>query len=641
MAKLTWHTGSVLPFASLWHTLRRLAALNALQWSELPFTTPPSGGAPRCTRLDLLFNVACRDGYYSTTPGLSIDRLAPALAEPVDAFAWSHFHRLNGSWRGLLHPFMRICPACMAMGYHSALLCLKPLRRCPIHHLELVSRCGCGRGFDSTVDRTVLLAPGHCSCGRTGYFTRETCRRPIMTLQDTLPMLPVVAWLESLSGVVLSGSLDAEWGDTSDRMPLASLATWCEALGIGYPACFDPSERVSGLRCTDTPTREPSRPHARQCVMAGQQDTLLQRIDAETTRVYRALNRHLRRHHARGSESIGIDFLLHPDPLQMASALRENRTALMAFADLLFCRSIEPAVMRRRWPSRRPDDGVRGIGVRLDVPKTYAMFGLSPETQSQLARQVAAAVIVHAWRRAQHLAIAAVRTGVADWRGVGEPLSTATGSHMPQVQRLTWAASIVGSKLRFVSSAAPAAVDWSLPRPDKRERTLAWRRDVAERRAARTAACRGPCLTWSFDQGWTVVDSTSPGAGPAKRHRLLDGREVIGYFWLFAAESGFVARACGARIQTSAHTPLEAVNLLRLALRQFRSRFVLPTRPSVLADTHHPGRTDLQIELDARVSACLVEFGFWSGASRLHDIAYDHLDKVRRQGQWQQADAQT
>jgi hypothetical protein len=119
------------------------------------------------------------------------------------------------------------------------------------------------------------------------------------------------------------------------------------------------------------------------------------------------------------------------------------------------------------------------------------------------------------------------------------------------------------------------------------------------------------------------------------------GREVIGYFWLFAAENGFVARACGARIQTSGHTPLEAVNLLRLALRQFRSRFVLPTRPSVLADTHHPGRTDLQIELDARVSACLVEFGFWSGASRLHDIAYDHLDKVRRQGQWQQADAQT
>lgn len=634
-ANLTWHAGSVLPFASLWHTVRRVAALNALQWCELPFAHVPktgTAGAP-CRSLDLLFNESCRDGYRSGAAGLSIRRLASALAEPHGNFAWSHLRKLPVRNRSLVHPFMRICPACLAMGYHSALLCLKPLSRCPIHHLELVNACACGHRFEGTVDRSALQVAGCCPCGRTGFFTRETCRRPTMKPQDTRPLRPVAAWLEAISTVMLPDPRDGDQCADRVGLPLASLAAWCGALGLPYPACFDPPEPDSGpgLWRSDTPLAGPARTRTGRPVLTTTRSALPQRIDAETSLVYRALTRHLRRHVVRGSESYGIDFLLHPNPLQMAVVLRDHRSAMAAFAELLFCRAMEPGVLDRRWPCRRPDNPVGGIWIRLVQHGAEALPAVSPKVQAALARQVASTTVAHAWRWAQGVAVNAVRTGIADWRGACEPSDGSTGSatgpsvNLPHAP--AWAAGLGGATLRFVSAAPAASLDWSMPTPDKAARVQRWRRDAAARRAAQDAACAGPCLQWSLDKGWQVLDAARPGAGAVRRHRLLGAGKPDDKFWLFASGGHFVARACAAKVQSIGVTPGEAITRLRLALLQFRGRYAAP---ALAADSASPTdavpcRSDRQRALDEKVAACLAEFGFWGGAAKLHDITCDHL----------------
>lgn len=639
-ANLTWHAGSVLPYASLWHTVRRVAALNALQWCELPFATVPNtgtAGAP-CRCLDLLFNESCRDGYRSGAAGLSMRRLATALAEPCGNFAWSHLRKLPVGNRSLVHPFMRICPACLAMGYHSALLCLKPLSRCPIHHLELVNACVCGHRFEGAVDRSALQVAGCCPCGRTGFFTRETCRRPTMKPQDTRPLRPVAAWLEAISKVTLPDPRDGDRCADRVGLPLASLAAWCEALGLPYPGCFDPPERDNGpgLRRSDTPLAGPARTRAGHPVLTTTRSALPQRIGAETSQVYRAMTRHLRRHVARDSESFGIDFLLHPNPLQMAAVLRENRSALAAFAELLFCRAIEPGVLDRRWPCRKPDSHVGGIRLRLVQPRAEALPAVSPEVQAALARQVACATVTQTWRWAQGFAVNAVRTGIADWRGACEPLDGSTGRatglsvNLPHAP--AWAAALGSATLRFVSAAPAASLDWAMPTPDKAARVQRWRRGAAAGRAAQDAACTGPCLQWSLDQGWQVLEAASPEAGAVKRHRLLGAGNPDDKFWLFASGNHFVARACAAKVQTIGETPGEAINRLRLALLQFRGRYAAPALAADTSSPTHvlPSRTDRQRALDEKVAACLAEFGFWSGAAKLHDIARDHLRDRQR-----------
>ncbi len=38
-ALLTWHPGSILPYASLWHTLQRVGALNFVRPTDVPGRT--------------------------------------------------------------------------------------------------------------------------------------------------------------------------------------------------------------------------------------------------------------------------------------------------------------------------------------------------------------------------------------------------------------------------------------------------------------------------------------------------------------------------------------------------------------------------------------------------------------------------
>jgi hypothetical protein len=251
-------------------------------------------------------------------------------------------------------------------------------------------------------------------------------------------------------------------------------------------------------------------------------------------------------------------------------------------------------------------------------------------------------MVTHAWRRAQGLALTAVRTGIANWSAANDiyccsdspgplqPLALNWHSAPPPHQ-VTWATAIVGDRLRFVCSPATAKIDWVMPAANKAARVAACRRVEAERQAEVVAACRGSSLTWTARDGWQVLEAAAPSS-PPKRHRLIGEPGARERFWLFVSGGRFVARSCQANVQALGGSPREAVDGLRGALRQFRRQYgPLGRREKAARSVRlEPCRADLEREFDAEVMQCLYRHGFWGGATRFAELAAEHLRRDRR-----------
>ncbi|MFP5444571.1 MAG: hypothetical protein ACLGIY_13430, partial [Betaproteobacteria bacterium] len=129
--------------------------------------------------------------------------------------------------------------------------------------------------------------------------------------------------------------------------------------------------------------------------------------------------RYLRRHVTRGAEPFSADFLSQPDPVRIANVMRSNHMATVAYAELLWSTHLEQHIRRRRWPYRPVEQGQGGDHVgRFEPP--YPAFDTLPFIFQDRAwltwvqYQAARTSLLSCWRQAQHLALRAVRTGIAD-----------------------------------------------------------------------------------------------------------------------------------------------------------------------------------------------------------------------------------
>jgi hypothetical protein len=630
-----------------------VVAINAMRCCELPFARAASAKAPIANRVDLLFNEPSFNVDRAPAEAISIPLLAASLGEAGSAFAWSHLGLIPVSSRCLFHPFVRVCAACLAMGFHSALFSLKLLRSCPIHQRDFISTCRCGRYFDPKIARQTRLIAGYCVCGRSAYFTRETCRRPTMDPQDTQALLPIVAWLAGLSTVSRPVPKHAGSRQAHEDKFLPSLTAWCNALGIAYPACLRMQNEAASFSHSETPLSRGTISHAlqkrlhaveRRSTTKPRRFTLWR--DDEATTVYRAMARHLRRHVTRGAERFAVGFMLRANPLEMARTMQTSRQAMVAFADLIFHRCMERYALQRRWPYRNPqgdwwqlEDSFDARDIESGHEQTQ---GLTPANKAWLARQAAGARVVFAWRRAQATASAAVRTGIADWRCANLGYFREQGSLLddapfwswylaPPPFQVSWATAVVEERLRFVSSPAESRIDWTLPQQGKATRVQAQLQADQARWTQVDAACKGPCLTWTVRDGWQVLESARPGRGAAKRHRLLGDAPAGSRFWLFGADGSFVARSCEYSVQALGPSPREAISNLRTAMRQYHRHYGSGRpvgQPLEVCGT--PCRMEFQRELDTRVRRALYTLGFWGGAWGLNNIAMEHLARDRR-----------
>lgn len=611
--RLTWHAGSVLPFASLWHTLRRLSSLNSLRTADLPDADPQCVPGVRSAfqpGTNLLYNEAA--GWKEA---VSIRALATWLGEPPEIFQWSNLGRVPHNLRFLIHDEFRICPTCIAKGYHSALLSLKLLEACPIHGSSLVSRCWCGRRFDCSFGPKALACAGHCECGRIGFFTGETCRRPTLRLDETRPLLEVAGWFERLAHLGLPGrEKDGHQGSAATSW-LAGLMNWCDVLGLGYPSCFvePPAQRArSGAsvhRCGMTPEkmlRHPARAtysHPREgCYWYADPATL----------AYRGMARHLRRHVARGTEQIAMSFLEEPDPIRLAEAMRSNKKAMVAFAEMVWAQAMEYHVLRRRWPYRPINHGSGGWFVgRIEPPLIDPDFAIDPIRRLWIDYHAGETLMLASWRAAQRCAVHAMRSGVADWRLGRDPETT------------SWVASRVQGGLQLAALRSHSSYDWTLPLPDKNRRRAAAADADAHRMRDIRAACKGPCLNWSPGGEWVVKASASPQGTTVARHRLLGVQGSRPTFWLFEGDDGqFVARACDIKLQVTAPSPRAAIEALRRAMQQYRQRYGAPhLEPPTPVVSPQIVRDDLYERYLSGIHCAAHDYGFWRGAGVLHDTA--------------------
>lgn len=567
--RLTWHPGSLRPYASLWHTLQRAAALNRLRIGELP--DPRRGQFGDSDRtvspVDVLLNERSEQGQIRIA--LSTDVLASWLGEPTSLFAWSHLGALPHWARQLVFPGFRLCRPCLTAGYHSALTSIQLLQVCPIHGMELVDKCTCGRLFSSRLSGPSLFHAGHCACGKLALFTRDTCRQPTLTANQTTAFEPLVTWLEALTKINrprFDNKIDqqADWSTW-----LSTLIQWGTELGIDQPACViapHDQHRRYPVHHACGPLKRTDPSEAKQ---ADNQERLVFKFwqDEPETWVYGAMQRHLRRHVVRDSDHWVRKFMALSDPIGIANLMRENRAALLAFAEMQWARTLEPQVTNRRWPYRIDYStwGMRmstTLNLRGNWVKTQNLH-LSKDQQEWLGYQTSGAFITAVWRRAVAHALQTARSGVADW----------TVDEHPNPLPESWSVYRGNDGLHFLNLLQDHHVDWVLPRSDKTARRAREKARAAQAHQFAMATCSGSCLSWSQHDGWHVTDAWVPADGVFHRHRMLGFAEERPLFWLFEANNGFVARLQDMKLQSWANTPKQAIDSLRQCLRRHRANY--------------------------------------------------------------------
>jgi hypothetical protein len=652
-ATLTWYSGSVLPFASLWHTLHRLMSLNAMRGRELQAMLGGSCQKPSVRMIDLLCNESAISSVPEPVGAVDIQRLARALGEPAHVFQWSHFGRLPNALRGVATVGLRLCPVCAALGYHSALFSIRALDRCPIHRCAFIAQCRCGQPFQPVIRLREAAYPGQCRCGQVAYFTKETCRRPTMSPDDLRPLQPVAAWMEELCTVTRPWGHPRHAQQLHDGLFVESLGAWSHQLGLNGPphgTCAPPEEQFS-IDVIERKTLQPRQkvtsfqasqpePACPQHARGGLWE------HSEATVAYRALLRHIRRHVGRHSDRFAQGFLEHPDPLAMAQQMRSDPQAMVAYAELLFCVSMERFAMKRRWPYRQFAHPTQWpVQDKLVDPWFSAETGperpLAPEERGWLARQAAARSVSHAWRRAQRCAMASIRNGIADWSCATEQFNGwpgATGGLVetwgwhsaPPPYQVTWAASISADRLRFVSYPASQRIDWDLPPSNKLKRREAWRAAQRGRVGKVSALLRVPCLRWTARDGWEARTESLEASTSVVRHSLFLPHGQRTQVLLYPLHDGFIMRATDEPIEVCSTTPREAFAAMRTAVAMYRARYGVPvagkTPRARRLERPDLCRSDLNSAYKAHLMQIFFASGFWRGAGMYVMRAHAHLD---------------
>ena len=562
-ARLTWYPGSIRPYASLWHTALRVAALNCLRSGELPdWPTALSATGQRQRSLYPLHNARV---------AVNTDALACALGEAPAVFRGSHFGALAPWLRFVVTPGFRLCVPCLEEGYHSALYSLRLLNTCPIHGTPLLARCRCGRPFKDRLSPADFARASSCACYQLLYFTPEACRCPTMPASLPRVLDPVIDWLEQLSRLIKP----APWREHARRGEnpawLSLLVECSESLGLAYPACFaKPVQATRRIFTVDASAPIPGVSKTAAVPAMEMPARSSYWTDSPATWTYRAMSRHLRRHVVRRQSGQGVMlFNALADLQHLADLLRTDRSALSALAEMLWTLRMEPQAHARRWPYRNPwRSGADPFHGRLApasmVPSRDALPGapcpLTPAGRHWIEYHAAGHVMVALWREALAQASRIASTGRSGWNLAAHDCSS----------RCDWSAQVQqDGSLRFRGLSADTVGLSERPSLDKSARSDAWHQTQQDRRQHLLAVCTGPCLSWTARDGWHVTAAARPAAQAWRRHRLLGVTGARPQFWLFEDGARFTARLCSVRLQAFGATPGSAIDALRKCVPQY------------------------------------------------------------------------
>lgn len=284
---------------------------------------------------------------------------------------------------------------------------------------------------------------------------------------------------------------------------------------------------------------------------------------------YRSLRRFIARHVAPCADS-QIRRLLRSDPEACARRLADDSRALDAWAVALWSNDIECDVFGRLW-NRHLHCGERAEVTRVVLNRdamamefdVKAPNGALRVAQAQwLLRHATLAVLRHRFGRARALA-----HGMAN---AGEAVLV---DDLIGPSRLSLAGEVLDTGDLHFTADAELMQDVLVPRPQrpKDERRIVATEFDRQRLQKLKGLCAGPCLRYTWRDGWTVAPSTQPPVDAGlliKRNRLFtQGRPA---FIIFATSTGFCARMVDVPLEVLDECAWKTIDTLRHAYARYR-----------------------------------------------------------------------
>ena len=635
----TWHRGSLLRHTSLWHLLHRIVKLNVFSLAE--FNRHCSGQGRLNNTTSLIHN---RSSSGMTM--LDLDRIAELIGEPAGLLKACDVSTIGGWAHDLFLERIRVCTACLRLGYHSSLFGLKVLRTCPIHDLPLLEKCPSGRPFTPDGPIDVFRSVGRCRCGCTPLFSDWTCRRPLMKSSDLAPLDRVASWLQTLSRCV---AVPLRSHDSLKHISAVQALRFTEALGIAVPPGAVPTlasptlipPRFRRAICGGEAVIPPPTRHSSQYSSAMRRDSPPARIDLlePGMAVFSALDRYIRRHVVGRDWHYCDKFMMSCDAEVIARLIADSEPARKAWAYPLWMLDVGIPVDRR---FRRLS--VQTVGNRIErrlrfdgltLKRTARSAEWTPSQCRWMLMHVAEVVLLNAWRRAQSASSAMARSGAVSW---------GNASVAPR-QSSNWFVAVPdhGAAKFFGAMRAGGPL---IPRAGRsKSERVAMHSDGATRRAASiAAACPPYCIKRSSSTGiWDVCEPTKPRlactGADLKRHRLLG----VSYHPTFVLTElpgalGFSARLEAIPLEVTCCTASDAIHQLRDLVRRYIERYgdeklrasrarqmtVVTPVPSL------PNENSLRYR--KRLADLLQDWDFWQGGEKFAASHRTFLDDRAKDG---------
>ncbi len=556
---LTWYKGTILPYASLWHTLIRLGSLNRLSFSQLPDNPADSKG----------WRIVRANWYplFNERNNVDINLILTALGESPGTMRWSHLGGLAPWLQSIFTNHLRFCQTCLSQGYHSSFYSLKLLDACPIHGEPLFDHCKCGAYVNSRQKSNNFRQYGKCYCTKTIYIDSECCRRPKITVEQTRTLDNIASWLEELNQLIKPEEFTRK-SDYSDYVNPVRLdvAGWCNALEIDYP-----DQLIKSAPHGHTFAFEKGGPFLETTPKTksdfNERPDKYWWEDSPATWTYRSICRHLRRHVLKEEPRLLRNYSTpHDHTADFKKFIQEPKFAA-AYAESEWAKHFDQNARMRRWPYRDPwaDPNQKFIG-QLEVfgrPNWSNHPKISESIKTWLEYHWAAYCMLCIWTYYQDRTDQVVSSG--------NPWRWDKSNNLPSwdwVARVQSDGSVLFSCLKSRVPILPV-------RHHKSKSERIYDQKILELQRAKSVvdACKGPCLNWSQRDGWSVTPASAPDTLDYKRLTLRGRFTERPKFWIFPANGRYVARLETVALQAEEQSSREAISSLRTAYKQYINRY--------------------------------------------------------------------
>jgi hypothetical protein len=190
--RYTWRKGTIQPFSSLWITVLRFTLLNRPKFDSLNLDL--QGPYAARTRRAINFSSFLPWPLHST---IDIGWFASALGEPIEAFRWASVADFPWGIQGIFGWQNKICPICLAHGFHTVVFSARCIQRCPRHGETLLASCpDCGGRLNDRSKPWSGVVPRICDCGNE-WLTMATARSPTPDTQRDEVLSDLIRWTEA------------------------------------------------------------------------------------------------------------------------------------------------------------------------------------------------------------------------------------------------------------------------------------------------------------------------------------------------------------------------------------------------------------------------------------------------------------